>query len=140
MSISNPSIDHVKSMLGNISDINVLMQYAQRPSPPQYPLLQTLAIARISELKQPRAQAPQQTVAQQVEAQAQPQMDMGVASLPEANSVGNEQAYAKGGIVAFDKGGLADINDYRRDHFMPLLTQAQYDLISVVAAICMHRL
>lgn len=83
-----------------------LVGYVQNPTG-QVPTY--LALAELERRKRMRQSAmasqggEQPSVAEQLVSEAQPQM-AGVASLPVEN-VGNEEAYAAGGIVAFEDGG-----------------------------------
>lgn len=75
----------------------------------------------------PQAQPEQTTVAQDLMIQkgTQDRMQGGVATLPVAN-VGNEAAYAGGGIVAFQNRGLVEgTSPFKRRVIRPLLHQAE---------------
>lgn len=86
-----------------------LIGYVQNPTGqvPSY-----LALSELQRRKKMREQAggqgqgDQPSVAEQLvsEAQPQPQAPQGIAGIPVSN-VGNEEAYAAGGIVAFEDGG-----------------------------------
>jgi hypothetical protein len=85
-----------------------LIGYVQNPTGqvPSY-----LALSELNRRKEMRkqaessqAQGPQSSVAEQLVSEAQPQMPQGIAGIPVSN-VGNEEAYATGGIVAFEDGG-----------------------------------
>jgi hypothetical protein len=85
-----------------------LIGYVQNPTGqvPSY-----LALSELNRRKKMREQAssnqaegPQPSVAEQLVAEAQPQ-PQGIAGIPVAN-VGNEEAYASGGIVSFATGGM----------------------------------
>lgn len=108
------NIVKMQEMLKGVPE-NALVGYVQNPG--QVPAY--LALGEIQRRKKMReeaatqAQAPQQSVAEQMVAQAQPApMDMGVASLPGAESVGNEEAYAQGGIVGYKLGGESATDSY----------------------------
>ena len=91
-----------------------LIGYVQNPTGqvPSY-----LALSELNRRKKMREQAssnqaegPQPSVAEQLVAEAQPQpqpqpQPQGIAGIPVAN-VGNEEAYASGGIVSFETGGM----------------------------------
>jgi len=90
---------------------NALVQYAQNPDGqvPQYLILGELQRRKAmrDEFQQSQAQAPQSTVAEDLQTSAQPaaQEGEGVASLPVPDTMFQEQSMAGGGIVAFDDGG-----------------------------------
>lgn len=126
------NIVKMQEMLKGVPE-NALIGYVQNPGQvPSY-----LALGELQRRKKMReeaatqAQAPQQSVAEQMVEQAQPApMDMGVASLPVEN-VGNEEAFAHGGIVGYADGGdiasaqaqaLAQINSYRIQNGLAPLT------------------
>lgn len=96
--------------LKNVPD-NALVGYVQNPSGqvPSY-----LALSELQRRKKMReqatgaqAQGQQPSVAEQLIAEAAPQP--GIAGIPVTN-IGNEEAYAAGGIVAFEEGG--DVQGY----------------------------
>lgn len=91
--------------LKNLPEQNII-GYIQNPNG-QVPTYLALAeLERRKRMRQGAMAGPTQeqpTVADQLVSEAQPQMQ-GVASLPVQN-VGNEAAYAAGGIVAFEDGG-----------------------------------
>lgn len=85
-----------------------LVGYVQNPSGqvPSY-----LALSELQRRKQMReqvqgnqGQGQQPSVAEQLVAATQPQAPQGIAGIPVSN-VGSEEAYAAGGIIAFDDGG-----------------------------------
>lgn len=84
-----------------------LIGYVQNPSGqvPSY-----LALSELQRRKKMREQAGSQgqgaqpSVAEQIVSEAQPQAPQGIAGIPVTN-VGSEEAYAAGGIIAFDEGG-----------------------------------
>jgi hypothetical protein len=131
-------------MLAAVSRYNQLIQQGM-PPPQAYAMLQQetpsglvpwaqlvqqyQALKNASATAQQAQQAQQGTIRDQISAglqQAQqqrmapqpqnaPPMDAGVASLPVEN-VGDEQAYARGGIVAFGEGGTTPKFDIFRDY------------------------
>ena len=85
-----------------------LVGYVQNPTGqvPSY-----LALSELQRRKKMReqvqgnqAQGAQPSVAEQLVSEAQPQAPQGIAGIPVSN-VGSEEAYAAGGIIAFDEGG-----------------------------------
>lgn len=85
-----------------------LVGYVQNPSGqvPSY-----LALSELQRRKKMREQAQgaqgqgqQPSVAEQLVAETQPQVPQGIAGIPVSN-VGSEEAYAAGGIIAFEDGG-----------------------------------
>jgi len=104
--------------LKNVPD-NALINYVQNPSG-QVPTY--LALSELQRRKKMReqasgaqAQGPQPSVAEQLVAESAPQA--GIAGIPVTN-IGNEDAYATGGIVSFAEGG--DVQGYATKGFVEL--------------------
>ena len=87
---------------------NALIGYVQNPTGnvPSYLALSELQRRKDMRAKYEAQQAPQSSVADDLEQQAAPQPQaQGIASLPVPETMYQDQNFASGGIVAFDNGG-----------------------------------
>ena len=97
-----------------------LIGYVQNPTGhvPSYLALSELQRRKDMREKYQSQQAPQSSVADDLEQkatpQAQPQQAQGVASLPVPETMYQEDSFASGGIVAFDNGGDVDLTTRSR--------------------------
>jgi len=96
---------------------NALIGYVQNPTGnvPSYLALSELQRRKDMRAKYQAQQAPQSSVADDLEQQAapqpQPQQAQGVAGLPVPETMYQEDSFASGGIVAFDDGGGVRYDD-----------------------------
>jgi len=90
---------------------NALIGYVQNPTGhvPSYLALSELQRRKDMRAKYQQQQAPESSVADDLEQEATPQAQ-GVASLPVPDDMYQDQNYASGGIVAFEDGGEARYN------------------------------
>ena len=92
---------------------NALIGYVQNPTGhvPSYLALSELQRRKDMRAKYQQQQAPESSVADDLEQEAtpqpQPQQAQGVASLPVPETMYQEDNFASGGIVSFDDGGEA---------------------------------
>ena len=86
---------------------DALINYVQNPTGnvPSYLALSELQRRKDMRTKYEAQQAPQSSVADDLEQQAQPQEAQGVAGLPIPDEMFSGQGMAAGGIVAFEDGG-----------------------------------
>ena len=95
---------------------NALINYVQNPTGhvPSYLALSELQRRKDMRAKYQQQQAPESSVADDLEQEAtpqpQPQQAQGVASLPVPETMYQEDNFASGGIVSFDDGGEARYN------------------------------
>jgi hypothetical protein len=96
---------------------NALIGYVQNPTGhvPSYLALSELQRRKDMRAKYQQQQAPESSVADDLEQEAtpqvQPQEAQGVASLPVPETMYQEDSFASGGIVAFDDGGGVKYDD-----------------------------
>jgi hypothetical protein len=101
---------------------NALIGYVQNPTGnvPSYLALSELQRRKDMREKYQSQQAPQSSVADDLEQQAapqpQPQEAQGVAGLPIPDQMFNDQGMAAGGIVAFDDGG--EVQHYAKGDYV----------------------
>jgi hypothetical protein len=92
---------------------DALINYVQNPTGhvPSYLALSELQRRKDMRAKYQQQQAPESSVADDLEQEATPQQAQGVASLPVPDDMYQDQNYASGGIVAFDDGGGVRYDD-----------------------------